>query len=209
VPDPHASRLLIVAEDPLTRSGLGLLLESEPALAVVAQSEPSQAAALARAHRPDAVVWALGPGPSPVPETFGALASRGAPIIALAAGEAEAAAALAAAARGVLPREAPPERIAAAVRATLEGLIVVDPSLATLLQRPATGLEPPVETLTSREHEVLQLLAQGLTNRALAERLGISEHTAKFHVNAILGKLGAQGRTDAVVRAARLGLIVL
>jgi DNA-binding NarL/FixJ family response regulator len=57
--------------------------------------------------------------------------------------------------------------------------------------------------------EVLHLLAEGLTNRAIAERLHISEHTAKFHVNAILGKLGASSRTEAVVRAARLGLTSL
>jgi DNA-binding CsgD family transcriptional regulator len=65
------------------------------------------------------------------------------------------------------------------------------------------------EPLTAREHEVVQLLAQGLSNKAVGERLGISEHTAKFHVNAILTKLDAQTRTDAVVRAARLGLILL
>ena len=57
--------------------------------------------------------------------------------------------------------------------------------------------------------EVLQLLSQGLSNKLIGVRLGISEHTAKFHVNAISGKLGAQGRTDAVVRAARMGLILL
>jgi DNA-binding NarL/FixJ family response regulator len=209
VPDAPPARLLIVADDPLARGGVALLLESEGGFAVVAQSDAAQAAALARLHRPDAVVWALGSGPSAVPDAFRALAEGGPPILALAADETVASAALAAAARAALPRDAPPERVAAAVRATLEGLIVVDPSLAAVLQRPPTGLEPPVETLTARESEVLQLLAQGLTNRAVAERLGISEHTAKFHVNAILGKLGAQGRTDAVVRAARLGLIVL
>ena len=56
---------------------------------------------------------------------------------------------------------------------------------------------------------MLQLLAEGMTNRAIAQRLEISEHTVKFHVNAILGKLGAQSRTDAVVRATRLGVILL
>ena len=64
-----------------------------------------------------------------------------------------------------------------------------------------------MEPLTPREREVLGLLAEGLTNRAIAERLGISEHTAKFHVNAILGKLGVETRTEAVGEAARLGLV--
>jgi len=68
---------------------------------------------------------------------------------------------------------------------------------------------PPGESLTSRELEVLQYLAEGLPNKAIALKLGISEHTIKFHVNAILGKLGAQSRTEAVVRASRLGLIIL
>jgi len=66
-----------------------------------------------------------------------------------------------------------------------------------------------VEDLTAREMEVLQLMAAGLANKAIAQQLAISEHTIKFHVNAILGKLGAHTRTEAVTRAARLGLIVL
>jgi len=67
----------------------------------------------------------------------------------------------------------------------------------------------PVEELTPRERHVLQLLAEGLPNKAIADRLGISEHTVKFHVSAIMSKLGAQSRTEAVTRAARLGLIIL
>jgi DNA-binding NarL/FixJ family response regulator len=63
--------------------------------------------------------------------------------------------------------------------------------------------------LTPREAEVLQLLAEGQTNRAIAQSLRISEHTVKFHVTAILGKLGAESRTEAVVQAARAGWIVL
>ena len=69
--------------------------------------------------------------------------------------------------------------------------------------------ERPVEALTPREHEVLVLLADGVGNRELAVRLGISEHTVKFHLSAIFGKLGATTRTDAVRRALRFGLIDL
>ena len=64
------------------------------------------------------------------------------------------------------------------------------------------------EHLTPREQEVLQLLAQGLSNKLIAARLGISDHTVKFHVNAILGKLGAQSRTEAIAQAARMGLVL-
>lgn len=66
-----------------------------------------------------------------------------------------------------------------------------------------------VEALTPREREVLELLAEGLSNKDIGRALGISEHTAKFHVNALLGKLDAQTRTEAVVRALRLGLLHL
>jgi len=69
--------------------------------------------------------------------------------------------------------------------------------------------EPPslVESLTPREHEVLVLLADGLRNREIATGLGISEHTVKFHLAAIFGKLGASSRTEVVRKALRLGLI--
>jgi len=68
---------------------------------------------------------------------------------------------------------------------------------------------PPVEPLTPRERQVMALLALGLSNKAIADRLGISDQTAKFHVASIIGKLGAVNRTDAVRRAARRGLIDL
>jgi len=67
----------------------------------------------------------------------------------------------------------------------------------------------PAEDLTAREHQVLQLLAEGLSNKAIAQRLQISEHTAKFHVAAILAKLEAHSRTEAVIKAVRQGLIIL
>ena len=66
-----------------------------------------------------------------------------------------------------------------------------------------------LEPLTARELEVLRLLSDGMTNKEIASRLGITEHTIKFHVNAILGKLSAETRTEAVVHAARLGIVTL
>jgi DNA-binding CsgD family transcriptional regulator len=63
--------------------------------------------------------------------------------------------------------------------------------------------------LSSREHQVLELVADGLSNKLIAERLGLSEHTAKFHVRSLLDKLGADTRADAVARAARRGLLSL
>jgi len=70
-------------------------------------------------------------------------------------------------------------------------------------------LDLPAESLTSREVQVLELLAEGLSNKTIAQRLGISDQTVKFHVASISGKLGAVNRTDAVRRAVRHGLVTL
>lgn len=210
-------RVLLIGDDPLARGGLAALLAAEPGIAVVAQSAPGEDAASAVAEQdPDVVLWDLGSRPENPLELPGTPAEEGAPLLALAPDDGPAAEALAAGARGVLYRDAPAGRLVAALEAVARGLVVLDADLAALLL-PATAagasspVEPdePVEPLTPREVEVLQLLAEGLSNKLIGSRLGISEHTAKFHVNAILGKLGAQGRTEAVVRAARLGLLLL
>jgi DNA-binding NarL/FixJ family response regulator len=124
---------------------------------------------------------------------------------------------------GLLPLEATAEELSAAVAALGQGLLVgashlVQPLISTP-RRPAPALQihsgdldpslQALETLTARESEVLQLLAQGLANKQIAVALGISEHTVKFHVSAIYAKLGAASRTEAVSLAARRGLLVL
>ncbi|HLJ82114.1 MAG TPA: response regulator transcription factor [Ktedonobacterales bacterium] len=118
---------------------------------------------------------------------------------------------------GILRRDATPEEIVAALTAVAGGLITLDRRLASSLLAPAERSLAPTaarlsvadETLTARELEVLQLLAQGLPNKLIAQRLRISEHTAKFHVSAIMMKLGAASRTEAVTLAARRGLLIL
>jgi DNA-binding NarL/FixJ family response regulator len=115
---------------------------------------------------------------------------------------------------GLLPLDSSIEEIVAAVHAVSEGLVVGAPALIEpfLESRPATqGDEsaPLIEPLTDREIEVLQLLAQGLANKQIAAKLGISEHTVKFHVSGIYTRLGAASRTEAVRLGVRLGLIVL
>jgi DNA-binding NarL/FixJ family response regulator len=127
--------------------------------------------------------------------------------VALAADEGGAADALRAGARAVVARGAPADAVAAALTAAARGLSVLDPAVAAGFIRPPE--DAPAEGLTAREREVLGLLAEGLSNKGVAARLGISEHTAKFHVNAILSKLGAESRAAAIVRAARLGLVAL
>ena len=112
-----------------------------------------------------------------------------------------------------LLKDATQEELLAAVRAVAQGLIALDPAIAALLSPAAGPLARPEldgeERLTEREGQVLELLALGLPNKTIAMELGISEHTAKFHVGSIMAKLGAASRTEAVALAARRGLLVL
>jgi DNA-binding NarL/FixJ family response regulator len=113
---------------------------------------------------------------------------------------------------GLLPPDVGEEELLAAVLAVHEGLLAAAPALMQPLLGPVTqidGSEELIEDLTQREGEVLQLLAQGMANKQIAQRLTISEHTVKFHVSAIYAKLSVTNRTEAVRRGARLGLIIL
>jgi DNA-binding NarL/FixJ family response regulator len=141
------------------------------------------------------------------------LADRGAPLPAIAG-------ALRAGARAVLPADVAAATLALAVEAVAAGLTVLPPAAtdallgsieesagATIATRPGGAMGRP--TLSAREREVLALLAEGLANKVIAPRLGISEHTVKAHVAAIFEKLGTGTRAEAVVTAARLGLLLL
>jgi DNA-binding NarL/FixJ family response regulator len=119
-------------------------------------------------------------------------------------------------ARAVLPAELARSGFLAALEAVSRGFVVAMPAEAeTIVAASQTSgsqtndVEELLEPLTPREHEVLRLLALGLANKEIAARLNISEHTAKFHVAAILGKLSAASRTEAVALGIRHGLILL
>jgi NarL family two-component system response regulator YdfI len=110
--------------------------------------------------------------------------------------------------RAVLSRHSSPSQIVAAIEAAAAGFVVLQPGdLDGLLvnPQPASLAEP----LTPREVEVLGMLAEGQSNKSIAHRLGISEHTVKFHVTSIMGKLNAGSRTEAVTQGIRQGLIML
>jgi two-component system, NarL family, nitrate/nitrite response regulator NarL len=107
--------------------------------------------------------------------------------------------------RAILPRDAPVEQIVAALHAASAGLVAIPLDTSAVLIPTTSAFE--VENLTPREMETLEMLAEGLSNKQIAARLHISEHTAKFHVNSILGKLGAGTRTEAVMRGLRSGLL--
>src|SRR6516164_4674405 len=123
--------------------------------------------------------------------------------------------ALSAGARAVLDRSASRNEIIAAVKAVSAGLVVVAPQLLARLFNEAPFADELFKAsagrarLTRRELEVLAAMADGASNKAIARRLGISFHTAKFHVAAILAKLDADSRTEAVAKAAQVGLVML
>jgi DNA-binding NarL/FixJ family response regulator len=230
-------RVLIVADDPLARAGLGALLASQPGYVVAGQTASLPAEALADAlavYRPDVLLWDLGWNPAAAMDRLARFRAGDLPIAVLLpglvataetqsrglhSGATQAATAWAAGARVLLPRESGGPALAAALSAAAHGLTVIDPGFTPGLITSTPALAPggwaqadalvPVEELTPREREVLRSLAKGLSNKAIAHDLGISEHTVKFHVNAILGKLGVESRTEAVVRATRLGLVLL
>jgi DNA-binding NarL/FixJ family response regulator len=147
--------------------------------------------------------------------TDGAVDLRdGARVIVLAAGP-DAADAVHSGAAAVLSERAGADELGAAIRAVAQGLTVIsDEFRDRLMSRDLDGLAPAEDEalsveLTQRESQVLALLADGASNKVIARALGVTPHTAKFHVASIIAKLGATGRTDAVARAMRIGLIMI
>ena len=196
-------RIAVAAEDPLVRGGLVSLLALEADFSVAAQGTGPEDSALRRdSASAELLLWDVG-------SAAAERASMGrTPTLALVRDEEAALDWLRAGALGVLLRDADAERLTAALRAVALGVGVFDP---VLVQSLLSTRAPPADNsvFTPRESEVLALLAEGLSNKLIAERLKISDHTAKFHVNAILNKLGAETRTEAVVTAARRGLLML
>jgi two-component system, NarL family, nitrate/nitrite response regulator NarL len=193
----------VVARDPLVRSGLVAVLSAYPGLVLKEALESSDGSVAA-----DVMVW-------DAPET-GRHPSL-TPVLALVNAPQDARQALRSGARGALSRGTPTDAIAPAALAVAAGHWVLDEAFADALLNlteavnlpPASPAPAPSTLLSPRELQVLSLLSEGLSNRDVAVRLGISHHTAKFHVNAILDKLGATTRTEAVVLAARSGLLTL
>lgn len=187
--------VVVLASDPLLRAELGRFLDGL-GLVVLAELAPNEGDVLADSGGADVFVWDV--------DDTDALSSLGAPLLALVSSPEGAAHALREGATGVLDRATDGERLLTALRALLDGLAVLEPALLS-----ASEPDADVEPLTPRERDVLNLLAEGLPNKAIAKRLGVSEHTVKFHLNAVLSKLGATSRTEAVTKAVRAGLLTL
>jgi two-component system nitrate/nitrite response regulator NarL len=198
--------VFVVGNDPLARGGIALLLSGHEGLSVLGQAAAGDDWAVeVRAAGAHAVVLDCDELDEGSRER---LKAAPVPVVALVADARTASSALGSGARGALARDADGDQLIAALEAVLHSLVVTEQRFSSEWTRD----RPPMQTaeaLTPREHDVLQLLAQGLPNKVIAQRLAISDHTAKFHVNAILAKLGAESRTEAVVLASRLGLVVL
>ncbi len=203
-PDPQRRRVLVVADYPSLRAGLMALLASDRSLEPTTIGDaPPDESDLA----PAAIVADFATGE---PEALAGLADAYplAALVLIGADPASDGPGLASVPVAYLPADVESDALVAAVRAVAAGLIVLDPTVAG-----ATGVHthapllPEDDTLTQREHEVLRLVADGLPNKAIARQLGISEHTAKFHVGSLLGKLGAGSRTEAVTIATRRGIL--
>ena len=193
-------KVALLTDDPLLRAGLGSLLAQVGSIHVVDRDAAEVA------------LWDAGVDTEKTLSRLSELRALPMPAVAVVRDAAHVAPALAAGARGVVLRDQVGPGIHAALTAVRSGLTVLDAQLAESLV-PAT----PVRTsngkgkseLTERERQVVQLLSEGLSNKLIADRLGISDHTAKFHVNGVMMKLGASTRTEAVVEAMRRGLIRL
>ncbi len=209
-------RVLLADDHPAVRAGIRQFLERDPSIEVIAEAENGEEAlALIDRHRPDVVILDLRmPGLSGL-EVLRRLHAEHPEIrvLVLTAYDDDPYifAALRAGARGYLLKTAGPEDLIRGIRMVHAGRSVLDPGVAERLVeelgRPEAGGGP--ERLTERELEVLRLAARGLTNRAIGFQLGISERTVHSHLINIFAKLGVSTRTEAVLKAIRLGWISL
>jgi DNA-binding NarL/FixJ family response regulator len=190
--------VLTAASSAVSRAGLMAMIEELPGFTAAGSTSGGELVEQVAELRPDAILWQLSADEDPV-----ALRRLQCPPVILLTANA-ASGLIRAGARGVLPLEASAEQIRIAIEAALVGLAVFSPNR---LNRPAD--KAGSSHLTARETEVLRMIADGLANKEIAWKLGISEHTVKFHVSAVLGKLGAASRAEAVGTGIRQGVIML
>jgi DNA-binding NarL/FixJ family response regulator len=210
-------RVFLITASPLARAALQNRLNAQSTKIVgTAATIDALGSELSDAQADVLLVDATGEPPEAIIESLvdSDLAAE-IPIVVLAEPSSPAAAtqALHAGIRALLPNEIPTDQLAAALQAAAAGLVVLHPAEVTAAFPVSAPASQPLaelpEPLTRREREVLQMLAAGLANKEIAAHLNISDHTAKFHVAAILGKLGAATRTEAVALGIRRGLVLL
>ena len=204
-------RVLLADDQRVVREGLGTLLGLLDGIELVGTAaDGEEALALAAEHNPDVVLMDLRMPRMDGTEAIRRLAQRGTASIALTtyADDASVLGALRAGARGYLTKDAGAGQIKAAVEAVARGEAALDPAIQhhVLAAVSAPAMEPLPDELTPREAEVLGLIAEGLTNAEIAERLVVSTATVKSHVNHLFAKIGARDRAQAVVYAYANGL---
>ncbi|MGW6690515.1 response regulator [Streptomyces sp. NPDC054961] len=205
-------RLLLADDHPVVRAGLRAVLDTEPDFEVVAEAATAERAVeLAAGAGVDVVLMDLqfGPGPGMHGSAATALitAAPSAPrvlVLTTYDTDADILAAVEAGASGYLLKDAPPEELAAAVRTAAAGQSALAPAVALRLM---DRMRTPAEALTKRELEVLQLVADGLSNQQISKQLFLSQATVKSHLVHIYAKLGVDSRTSAVAAAATRRLI--
>jgi DNA-binding NarL/FixJ family response regulator len=204
-------RVLLADDQRVVREGLGTLLGLLEGIELVATAaDGEEALALSARHDPDVVLMDLRMPRMDGIEAIRRLAARGTSSIALTtyADDASVLGALRAGARGYLTKDAGADEILAAVEAVARGEAALDPAIQhhVLAAVSAPATPSPRHDLTPREVEVLQLIAEGLTNAEIADTLVVSAATVKSHVNHIFAKIGARDRAQAVVYAYAHGL---
>lgn len=202
-------RVFIVADNSLVRAGLANVLTGQVDIVGQSANEAHLLSTL-EIYRPDVVLWDLAWTEVGETDQLADVVESQLPVLAILNDTNQAPLLWQMGVQGLLWQETDPLKIETALNAVALGLMVIDQTLAPLMQTTTpNAAEILPEALTPRELEVLQLIAEGLSNKAIAYALNISDHTVKFHVTAIMTKLSAQSRTEAVVRATRLGLIHL
>ncbi|MCC6188423.1 MAG: response regulator transcription factor [Anaerolineales bacterium] len=206
-------RVLIVEDQTLMRQGLRTILDLEPGLAVIGEAgNGEEGAQQALALRPDIILMDVQmPGMNGVEATATICAAwPAARIVILTTFDRDdyVFQAVRAGALGFLLKDAPAEQLVATIRRVHDGETFIQPEIASRALRELMHPQvEPLETLSEREREVLVLLAQGLSNREIADRLVITEGTVKNHVSNVLAKLRAENRTQAADIARRRGLL--
>jgi two-component system nitrate/nitrite response regulator NarL len=204
-------RIVVADDHPMFRAGVVSTLGSYPDLRVVAEADDADAAvALVQHHLPEVALLDITmPGGGLRAARDIAVACPATRVVMLTASENEddLLAAMKAGASGYVLKGAGADELAGVIRKVAEGEVYVAPALAWgLLREMSRPRTSPLDELTTREREVLQLVAEGLSNQEVADRLGLAEKTIKHHMTNILGKLQVRSRVEAALLAYREGL---